>query len=183
MVNESENGVFQYTDSDSSDSNDINYNNSVNSLSLCALHNPILHGGDYSNVEDAKMCGRYLHLVDINISCPYFRNLQQMRKLAILRQIYNVGGISNITHPTIRAYIKIIFNNKFIVEPQIVEKISGPGDFCSVIIKTHYLRLIQRKWKRIFAERKRVIALRKQTRNILYRSMHGKWPKNCSKYV
>ena len=178
MVNETNNISY---DSDTSDYDDEMYN-SKNSLSLCALHNTILHGGDYSNEEDAKMCGKYLHLVDININCPYFKDLQQMRKLAILRQIYNIGGIDNIIHPTIRAYRKIMFD-KFLVEPQIVEKIYGPGDYCSVIIKTHYLRLIQRKWKNIYAERKRVIALRKQPSNILYRSIHGKWPKNCSKYV
>ena len=47
------------------------------------------------------------------------------------------------------------------------------------IIKTTYLRQIQRKWKAIYKERKRVIRLRCNLHNIHYREIYGKWPNNC----
>jgi hypothetical protein len=42
------------------------------------------------------------------------------------------------------------------------------------VIKTYWLRLIQRHWKRAYAERKRVINLRQTIRNIMYRQVHGR---------
>ena len=43
----------------------------------------------------------------------------------------------------------------------------------NVCIKTHWLRLVQRKWKNIYARR---INHRKKPSSLRYRSIHGKWP-------
>lgn len=43
------------------------------------------------------------------------------------------------------------------------------------VIKTHWLRLIQRHWKHAYAERKKVIQLRKTIRNIKYFQLHGRY--------
>ena len=45
-----------------------------------------------------------------------------------------------------------------------------------VIIKTFWIRLIQRKWKKIFKERQEIICKRMNPRNLHYRSVHGNWP-------
>ncbi len=43
----------------------------------------------------------------------------------------------------------------------------------NVCIKTHWLRLVQRKWKNTYARR---LNFRKKPSSLRYRSIHGKWP-------
>jgi len=45
-----------------------------------------------------------------------------------------------------------------------------------VIIKTFWLRLVQRTWKRIYKERKEIIKKRMQPITLHHRSLHGRWP-------
>ena len=44
----------------------------------------------------------------------------------------------------------------------------------TVIIKTYWLRLIQRHWKQVFRQRKRVIQQRKSLTNLRYRELNGR---------
>ena len=46
----------------------------------------------------------------------------------------------------------------------------------SVVIKTFWLKIIQRKWKKIFNERKQILSKRKQLSSMLHREIHGSWP-------
>lgn len=45
-----------------------------------------------------------------------------------------------------------------------------------VVIKTFWLRLVQRTWKRIYKERQNVIKKRMHPNSLHHRSIHGKWP-------
>ena len=45
-----------------------------------------------------------------------------------------------------------------------------------VIIKTFWLRLVQRTWKRIYKERQYIVKKRMRPNNLHYRSIHGHWP-------
>ena len=46
----------------------------------------------------------------------------------------------------------------------------------NVVIKTHWLRLIQRKWKNIYSTRQSIINSRKKPSSLRYRNINGKWP-------
>ena len=46
----------------------------------------------------------------------------------------------------------------------------------NVVIKTHWLRLIQRKWKNIYSTRQSIINSRKNPSSLRYRNINGKWP-------
>jgi hypothetical protein len=46
----------------------------------------------------------------------------------------------------------------------------------SVIMKTYWLRIVQRSWKKVYKERKWVIRERCFLRNILYKQITGKYP-------
>jgi hypothetical protein len=50
------------------------------------------------------------------------------------------------------------------------------------IIKTIWLRIVQKKWKRIFKERQNIIILRSNIKSQRYREIYGKWPENCNNY-
>lgn len=45
----------------------------------------------------------------------------------------------------------------------------------NVVVKTHWLRLLQRKCKKVYAERQKFINSRKHPRALRYRSLNGKW--------
>jgi len=50
---------------------------------------------------------------------------------------------------------------------------------CIAIKKTMWFRIIQRVWKKIMATRKDVIKKRTLLSSLIYRTIHGKWPKSC----
>jgi hypothetical protein len=51
-----------------------------------------------------------------------------------------------------------------------------PDETYSVILKTHWLRLVQRHWRKVYQERKRVIKGRRNFMNLRQREINGKWP-------
>lgn len=57
-----------------------------------------------------------------------------------------------------------------------------PSEHCVSIIKTFWLKLIQRKWKNIFKERKLCVSRRCNPNAIRHREIHGRWPNNCLIY-
>ncbi len=65
---------------------------------------------------------------------------------------------------------------------EIAECIYLPSQHCVSIIKTFWLKLIQRKWKNICKERKLCIVRRANPNALKYREIYGKWPNNCANY-
>lgn len=59
--------------------------------------------------------------------------------------------------------------------------ISNTGSY-NVILKTFWLKIVQRAWKRVFKERQKYILRCKHPHSILYRQIHRKWNGN-EKYM
>jgi hypothetical protein len=73
-----------------------------------------------------------------------------------------------------RCGIEIVKKNKIkIIDSSISEDESY---ITTSIIKTHYIRLIQRKWKKLY---KQMIKNRCNLYNLQYRQIHGNWPIDC----
>lgn len=83
-----------------------------------------------------------------------------------------------MAHPTITNYKKIVTRKNYI-KPEIAECYQKKGILVAVL-KTFWLKLIQRKWKKICRERQGILQNRKSISNILYRELHGKWNISCS---
>ena len=49
----------------------------------------------------------------------------------------------------------------------------------TVVIKTHWLRIIQRHWKKIYSQRKYCLNKRKQIRTLMYFERNGRYPYDC----
>jgi hypothetical protein len=93
----------------------------------------------------------------------------------------NIDRIDEITpHNIFRNYRNIILTDN--IKPEIAECLYLSGGECVAILKTFWIKIIQRKWKNILEERKRIIKLRCQIRSILHREINGKWPQYCLKY-
>ena len=103
--------------------------------------------------------------------------------MAFLKNQYSDPANFNLRyferHPTIRNYHNIITNSNYI-KPEIGEYIVLPTQEAVAILKTFWLRIVQRKWKNIFKERLNVIKLRSNPLCVYARQITGKWPPYCS---
>jgi hypothetical protein len=65
---------------------------------------------------------------------------------------------------------------------EIAECLYLPSYHCVSILKTHWLKVIQRTWKQIYKCRKQILLIRSHPNSLKYREICGRWPTNCSNY-
>lgn len=176
-------------------------------LMLCELHYPELHGkNEYSdpNIETHYLvCDRFepytgISMTDIESGIDYETDreygsdsdddyednrLHRINdSIKFLKSIYSNNNLySNRyygVHPTIRNYKNIIRNPNYI-KPEIGEYIILPTQESIAILKTFWLRIIQKKWKKVFKERKNVIKQRCHISNLSIREIRGRWNNSC----
>lgn len=178
-------------------------------LMLCELHYPAIHGkdghsdpniethfivydrfdpitgvsfqslGDYENYEtdnehisdDENHDNNQNSIIKINNTIGFLKQYYSNPKK------FNPQHVGN--HPTIRNYHNIISRPNYI-KPEIGEYIILPTQEAIAILKTVWIRIIQRKWKNVFAERQNVINQRKYLYNLRFIEYNGKWPQICS---
>lgn len=58
-----------------------------------------------------------------------------------------------------------------------------PSEHCVSIIKTHWLKLIQRTWKKIYKNKQLCMLRRSHPYALKYHETYGKWPINCANYL
>ena len=81
---------------------------------------------------------------------------------------YNIEDVSNYLTDYSISYI----TNPNIHIMKLIIKDNG---VYNVVLKTHWLRLVQRKWKNIYKERQKIIKERSSIKNILLREINGKF--------
>jgi hypothetical protein len=93
---------------------------------------------------------------------------------------YKKNYVNNLSsrHKLIKNYYNII-NNSSYLNIEIGQIYYLKGDECVCIIKTFWIKIIQRAWKKIYKLRKRILDLRKRPDSIMYRQITGKWNNNC----
>ena len=142
------------------------------SLGLCELYNKKIHGY-IPGVSDPNINGHYLVVygsnsssndsddneddVDINDMVDLYR--REYTKL-ILEPQHQYQGVNNnntvsiqvhgYEHDLIRNYYNIVSNINNYIKPEIFQKIYLSGTECCAVLKTVWIRIIQRAWKRVF---------------------------------
>jgi len=184
-------------------------NNQLNkyNLVICEIQHNRLHGSDISQFGPHYLVHSYYYGPNGGLICPevsftydsnvpnysYNFNLNQLP-----RQIYT-DSFNNINHfidwikteyeetaenqyfnvhSHIRNYRHIISSQKYI-KPEIAQCILLPTNELIAILKTFWIRIIQRAWKRVYRARKDVIAKRCKPQTILQFQRTGYWPSNC----
>lgn len=149
------------------DSHEIS--NTKYNIVLCELFNNKLHGN-----TNKYVCNHYLLINRIKkLDLDFIDNW-----IAPLNQDY-IDRQEEITpHKFIRNYKNMITNPNYI-KPEIGEIINLPSGHTVCIIKTMWLRIIQRSWKRVFKERRHIIQMRCRFQSLKYREITGRWPDNC----
>lgn len=94
-------------------------------------------------------------------------------------EYYHQQVPNTVKHNIIRNYRNIIARPDYI-RPEIAECIILPSQHTVAIIKTIWIKIIQRKWKKVYAERNRIIKTRMQYSSLKTREITGKWPQSCN---
>lgn len=142
-------------------------------ISICEIFNPRIHGKD----ENSSIGIENHFIVKETFELDEFYNNSYQDTINALRNNYN--KIANIDHPTIRNYNKIIKTNNFIkLDIIYIDELSGNESVG--YIKTFWIKLIQRRWKKIYKQRQDILKGRMSPRSIREKQITGKWPKGLS---
>jgi len=146
-------------------------------LGICEIFNPALHG--ITSNSDPNICSHYI--VHYSVELDEFWDLSYEDCLENLLEYYhNFNYIhryeSIVYHPIIRNYGHLLENIddvNGIIKLDIIEIIELSGNEQVACIKTIWLKLLQRKWKRIYKERKDKIHKLKNLRILMKREITG----------
>jgi hypothetical protein len=109
-------------------------------LGICEHYNASLHGPCHPHVAQ-----HFLFMYDVPLSEFYDNSCAEF--IATYPHTHAHANNDNFAKCAKRPTIEI-------AQPVVLE----PGGECVAIIKTFWIRLIQRRWKRVFAERRRRLA-------------------------
>ena len=173
-----------------------NNNNSKFNLVLCELFNSNIHGSSSNTIEEidghylliSKFDGKtnrllesdYESELDLESDSDYDSDESVLSTIndfvEFYNEYYNDGELE--PHNILRNYQNIIARLDYI-KPEIAECIELESQYSVAIIKTIWIKLIQRKWKKIYAERQNIIRQRAQFASLKTRELTGKWPQHC----
>jgi hypothetical protein len=142
------------------------------SILICELYNERIHGfTSESNVKYNYLVNCRFKKLDIKYISDYSQ---------LIKNWYNYLLINNnSSHIIFRNYKNIISNPNYI-KPEIAECIELDTKERIAILKTTWIRLIQRTWKKIFNMRKNITNKRQNLTSLRHRELTGKWPSDCS---
>jgi hypothetical protein len=178
-----------------------NSNNSIIdkrfTIVLCEIHNPNYHGicaksdkqianhflvyrkydcidftkminemDNYTDSESDSESDEYIDYDSSNIFDDIYYFQMHIERDIIPHNAYK-------RHPFIRNYEAIISDDNYI-KPEIAEVIYLSSGECIAILKTFWIRIIQRTWKRVYKERQNIFLIRKSPLSLRYRERNGK---------
>lgn len=157
-------------------------------LALVELYNPYRHGFHMTK-ENNNVYGHHIinYSIDINEFYNDTKDIYSDLKFAyensieFMNRIRSETDVRIVKHPTVRNYENIVKNTKQ-YELQLIQPITiSVGDkdsdkYSAAIIKTHWVRIIQRRWRNI---REKRIANMKNNDNLKYRETTGEFPREC----
>jgi hypothetical protein len=144
---------------------------------LCDLHNPTIHGiHPESDVGTHYLVHSRFKQFNLEIINANVTTLTRM----YLRSFSRQHG-RPVRHPIYKNYDHIVSKANYI-KPEIAECIYLETQECVAILKTFWIRLIQRSWRNVLLRRKRIIQKRSSIQCLNVRQITGKWPAECASY-
>jgi hypothetical protein len=137
------------------------------------IYNPYIHGkAEKSIFGQLLVCDRYKYVDNDSIENIIYEC--ENINMAVCERI---NTMPTCIHPFIRNFKNITMTTSGKLE--IAECIYLHDGTIVAILKTFWLKLIQRKWKNIFKERSRIQKLRMRVASFVHREIHGEWPEEC----
>jgi len=148
------------------DNNNIS-NSTKYKLLVPELYNNKIHGFTYDS--DPNINGHFivLHIFKkIPKNCITICNFYKK---------YYKNNYISLSHDLIMNYKNIITSSNYL-NIEIGEIHYLRGDECVCILKTFWLKIVQRAWKKVYKIRQQIIKKRNRPDSIIYRQTTGKWP-------
>jgi hypothetical protein len=136
---------------------------------LCELYNDKMHGATNELVSNYYLVINRIKKLNMDfINC-----LTQ-----VIKQDYIDRQQDIIPHKIIKNYQNMITNPNYI-KPEIGEVLYLQSGHAVCIIKTFWLKIIQRAWKKVYKIRAQMIKKRCHIQSLKHREITGTWPQNC----
>ena len=148
-------------------------------LAICEIHNSPLHGMDKDsdpNIENHFLVNEIFSIEDFYNSTYIEAIIHLNHRYQLYIQRWYQWHIQGNGNDRIPNYYHIIRHPNYI-KLDIIQLDRGRGNEYIAYVKTYWLRLIQRRWKNIYAQRKNILKQRKTNYAINHRKIYGKWPK------
>uniref|UniRef100_A0A6C0DIY2 Uncharacterized protein n=1 Tax=viral metagenome TaxID=1070528 RepID=A0A6C0DIY2_9ZZZZ len=143
------------------------HNSTKYNLVIAELYNKKIHG--ITNDSDPNINGHFMVLQRFHKPPCNFNNICNFYKK------YYQKNFGDLQHDIIRNYNNIINHSNYL-NIEIGEIYYLRGDECICIIKTVWLKIIQRAWKSLYKIRQDIMKKRMLPNSIMYRQISGKWP-------
>ena len=143
-------------------------------LSYIELYNTSRHS-DLSNLSEKKqnyIQNNYLLMHSVKPE-TFLKHTEKLGKLIKKAQRY----YTQVIHQNNAEYK---FQNNH-ASLDIIKRVYN-NDYTFAIVKTFWLKMFQRRWKKIYQNKKDIIQKMKNPQNLFHRQIHGKWPFNTNIY-
>ena len=142
-------------------------------LAICEVFHPDLHGQDENSSPNINSHFLVYTMIDL----PDFYNNSYLSEENSYRRYRRAIQLlhGSPAHPMIRDYNKVA--TKYIrLEIIQADLLSGQEEVA--YLKTFWLRIVQRRWKKIYKDRKEILRQRGQVKAMQERQRTGNWPKH-----
>lgn len=150
-------------------------------LLIPELYNKYIHGRTIDS--DPNINGQFMVLQTFNYNNSNENKIIELfnytNRISKFYKKYYLRNFRGLNHDLIKNY-KYIMTNKSFLNVEIGKVYYLKGDECVCVIKTFWLKLIQRAWKKIYQQRKFIHQKRSNPTSLLYRQITAKWPDNCN---
>jgi hypothetical protein len=139
-------------------------------LAIWVPFHPKIHG--ITSTSDNNICGHFLLHYSIE---PYefLESYEQIVEESLIDTYHYYNDIIIVPHPIIRNYKNIVHSEKYFKIDIIQEDVLDGQEYVGYL-KTFWIKLLQRKWKRIFKERQEIIKNMSNPRRMMKREITGK---------
>jgi hypothetical protein len=144
-------------------------------LAICSLFHPVLHG--LTETSSPAITGHFLVYTTIELS--EFYDKSYLSEETHLQRYYDavavLYGQQLEGQRLIRNYLSVAkkYSRLEIIQADILE----PGGEEVGILKTFWIRIIQRRWRKIYQARQRLIKERSTMMALRERALTGQWPR------
>jgi hypothetical protein len=158
-------------------------------LAICEIVHPLLHGVDEMSIDEMSVDEMSIDEMSIDVNNhfliyttfkvnEFYNNSYKQEETRIQRHRQRENRLLRLSekHPTLRRY------NQHYIRLEIIQYIrvistAGHGEYHVGILKTFWLRIVQRRWKKIFKARQELIRKRGSVIALQEKQRTGMWPK------
>jgi hypothetical protein len=168
------------TDTETIDSDDYEYDDMSDYNSDDGIEYDSIHNEDafhfYSEKENGKYYIGLCHLYSSMYSNPYTHSYAPVKHWLLSTSVsansffrHSYDNINNYLY-----YYGLVRIPQHEVQIMQVDRLAD--ETCTVTIKTHWLRLVQRHWKKTYCKRRNMLRHRMSPQMQKYTQIHGKYP-------